>query len=36
MQLRAASDADIAAIQAICAHHLLHGLASFEFEPPQA
>ncbi len=34
MQLRAATDADIAAIQAIYAHHVLHGLASFEVEPP--
>ena len=34
MQLRAATDADIPAIQAIYAHHVLHGLASFEIEPP--
>lgn len=34
MLLRPASDADIAAIQAIYAHHVLHGLASFELEPP--
>ena len=26
--------ADLAAIQAIYAHHVLHGLASFEEEPP--
>lgn len=36
MQLRAASDANIAAIQAINADHVLHGLASFEVEPPLA
>ena len=36
MQLRAATSADIAAIQAIYAHHVLHGLASFEIEPPSA
>jgi phosphinothricin acetyltransferase len=34
MHLRAATDADIPAIQAIYAHHVLHGLASFEVEPP--
>jgi phosphinothricin acetyltransferase len=34
MQLRAATVTDIAAIQAIYAHHVLHGLASFELEPP--
>jgi len=34
MQLRAATAADIPAIQAIYAHHVLHGLASFEIEPP--
>jgi L-amino acid N-acyltransferase YncA len=34
MQVRAATDADIPAIQAIYAHHVLHGLASFEIEPP--
>jgi len=36
MELRPASLADIAAIQAIYAHHVLHGLASFEIEPPSA
>jgi len=34
MELRAATPADIAAIQAIYAHHVRHGLASFEIEPP--
>jgi len=34
MQLRAAAAADIQAIQAVYAHHVLHGLASFEVEPP--
>ena len=34
MELRAATPADIPAIQAIYAHHVLHGLASFEIEPP--
>ena len=34
MQLRPAAPADLAAIQAIYAHHVLHGLASFEEEPP--
>lgn len=32
--VRAARVADIAAIQAIYAHHVLHGLASFELVPP--
>jgi L-amino acid N-acyltransferase YncA len=32
--IRAASEADMAAIQAIYAHFVLHGLASFEEEPP--
>ncbi|MEQ8356628.1 MAG: N-acetyltransferase family protein [Kiloniellaceae bacterium] len=32
--LRAAQEADIPAIQAIYAHHVLHGVASFEEEPP--
>jgi phosphinothricin acetyltransferase len=36
MQLRAATPADIGAIQAVYAHHVLHGLASFEIEPPSA
>ena len=34
MQLRAATSPDVPAIQAIYAHHVLHGLASFELEPP--
>lgn len=32
--VRAAETADLPAIQAIYAHHVLHGLASFEEEPP--
>lgn len=32
--MRAARPADLAAIQSIYAHHVLHGLASFEEEPP--
>lgn len=32
--LRSADDNDDAAIQAIYAHHVVHGLASFEEEPP--
>jgi L-amino acid N-acyltransferase YncA len=32
--LRPARPADLAAIQSIYAHHVLHGLASFEEEPP--
>lgn len=34
MLVRPAAPADIPAIQAIYAHHVLHGLASFEEEPP--
>ena len=34
MQIRAALPEDIAAIQAIYAHHVLHGLGTFETEPP--
>lgn len=34
MQLRAANPVDIPAIRTIYAHHVLHGLASFEIEPP--
>ena len=34
MHLRAATADDLPAIQAIYAHHVLHGLASFEVEPP--
>ena len=36
MQVRPAAPQDIAAIQAIYAHHVLKGLASFEEEPPTA
>ena len=32
--VRALGEADLAAVQAIYAHHVLHGLASFEEEPP--
>jgi len=32
--LRPAAEADLAAIREIYAHHVLHGLASFEIEPP--
>ena len=34
MIVRPAGAADLAAIQSIYAHHVLHGLASFEEEPP--
>lgn len=34
MQLRDAGADDIAAIQSIYAHHVLHGLGTFETEPP--
>jgi len=34
VDLRAATQGDLAAIQAIYAHHVLHGLASFEEVPP--
>ena len=34
--IRPARDADVAAIQAIYAHHVLHGLATFEEVPPDA
>lgn len=34
MQLRAARPDDATAIQSIYAHHVLHGLATFEEEPP--
>ncbi|HWW43930.1 MAG TPA: GNAT family N-acetyltransferase [Acidimicrobiia bacterium] len=33
---RDARETDIAAVQAIYAHHVLHGLGSFEHEPPPA
>ena len=36
MELRPAVPADVPAIQAIYAHHVLHGLATFEEEPPDA
>jgi L-amino acid N-acyltransferase YncA len=34
MQVRPASEADIAEIQSIYAHHVLHGTGTFEEEPP--
>jgi L-amino acid N-acyltransferase YncA len=34
MRVRDADDADLAAVQAIYAHHVLHGLATFEEIPP--
>ena len=34
--VRASAERDLAAITAIYAHHVLHGLASFEVEPPDA
>jgi len=34
MQIRPATADDLAAIQAIYAHHVLHGLGTFETEPP--
>jgi phosphinothricin acetyltransferase len=34
MQIRAARAGDVAAIQAIYAHHVRHGLGTFETEPP--
>jgi len=34
MDIRTANFADFPAIQAIYAHHVLHGLASFEVDPP--
>ena len=34
VQVRDAQDADLAAVQAIYAHHVLHGLATFEEVPP--
>jgi L-amino acid N-acyltransferase YncA len=36
VQLRACEPGDVPAITAIYAHHVLHGLASFEIEPPSA
>ena len=32
--VRALTEADLPTVQAIYAHHVLHGLASFEAEPP--
>ncbi len=32
--IRPATEADLPAVQAIYAHHVIHGLASFEEEPP--
>ena len=34
--VRASEERDLAAIAAIYAHHVLHGLATFEIEPPDA
>ena len=34
MEIRAALPADIAAVQSIYGHHVLHGLGTFETEPP--
>ena len=34
MQIRPATSDDLAAIQAIYAHHVLHGLGTFETDPP--
>jgi phosphinothricin acetyltransferase len=34
--VRASEERDLAAIAAIYSHHVLHGLASFEVEPPDA
>ena len=34
MQIRAASPDDLVAVQSIYAHHVLHGLGTFETEPP--
>lgn len=36
MQLRPATEADIPEIQAIYAHHVLHGTGTFDEEPPSA
>jgi L-amino acid N-acyltransferase YncA len=32
--IRSATDSDVAAITRIYGHHVLHGLASFEYDPP--
>jgi phosphinothricin acetyltransferase len=34
--IRPGAEADIPSVQAIYAHHVLHGVASFEVEPPDA
>jgi len=34
LRIRPSRDEDVGAIQRIYAHHVLHGLASFEIEPP--
>jgi phosphinothricin acetyltransferase len=34
-RLRPAEDGDLEQVQAIYAHHVLHGIASFELEPPE-
>ena len=34
LQIRVSSDADVAAITEIYAHHVRHGTASFEIDPP--
>ncbi|MFO1210762.1 MAG: N-acetyltransferase family protein [Amaricoccus sp.] len=36
MEVRPVRDADLPAVQAIYAHHVLHGLATFEEVPPDA
>ncbi len=36
VRIRACEEADVAAIAAIYRHHVLHGAASFEIEPPDA
>ena len=36
VRVRPSTEADLAAIQAIYAHHVLHGLATFEEVPPDA
>ena len=34
LRIRASTDADVAAIAAIYAHHVRHGTGTFEMEPP--
>ncbi|HEX7062684.1 MAG TPA: hypothetical protein VF200_11980 [Woeseiaceae bacterium] len=36
MRVRDANEADMAAVQAIYAYHVLHGFATFEEVPPDA